>query len=310
MCIFSQPVISVSDTQIFARITARSTQFLAYQMNYDSQGENAMILPIPGRQPVRDDSLRFIDLKGYEQFFADLEQGFPYSPPSFRIGCSASHKSAATAALKVYEVGNYIASFVPTLADFVRLDDRFCLPEQTWLRLPRYNDFGFAVFQLAAGSLRPHPMAFEFETGMNSIYFPTLHIHDGEIHDTEEFDHVLYLQHAGFDSRVYPYRNSRVTDKSTALMRSKYAAKHFCDVTKSNGLIDADLLVHRRFIRGDHPNRDTEIATFGDPTRPTLNLRPLWSYTPWVAFAAAVTWFFARRAKLKREKDATGAVRD
>jgi len=303
MCIFSQPIISVNDTQIFARISARGTQWLAYQMSYDSHGENAMILPVPVRRPVRDDSLRFIDFKDYEKLFTDLEQGFPFSPPLFTIpiGCSASVKSA-TAPLTVYEVGNYIASFVPTLLDFVRLDDRFRLPEQTWSRIPRYKDFGFAVFQLAAGSLRPHPMAFEFETASQSIYFPTLHIHDREIHDTEEFDHVLYLQHAGFDSRVYPYQNSHVKDKSTGLMRSKYAAKHFCDITKSNGLIDADLLVHRQFIHGQHPNQDTDIVAFGDPTCPTLNLRPLFSYTPWLVIVAAVTWFFVRRAKLKQQK--------
>lgn len=297
MCIFSQPVTSVNNTQIFARISTRGTQYVAYQMNYESHGENAMILPIPVRQPVRDDSLRFVDLQDYADFFAELERGFPYSRPSCNFGCSAS--PSAHAELTVFEVGNYIASFVPTLMDFARLDHRFRLPDRTWSRLPRYKDFGFAVFQLAAGSLRPHPMAFEFETAMNSIYFPTLHIHDGKIHDTEEFDHVLYLQHAGFDSRVYAYQNSDVPDKSTGLVRSKYAATRFCDIAKSGGIVDVDLLVHRLIIRGDHLNQDTEIAAFGDPTRKALNLRPFWSYLPWLVVAAAITWFFARRARIK-----------
>ena len=194
--------------------------------------------------------------------------------------------------MKVFEVGDYIASFVPTLADFARLDDRFRLPEQTWSRLPQYKDFGFAVFQLAAGSLEPHPMAFEFETANKSIYFPTLHIHDGEIHDREEFDHVLYLQHAGFDSRVFAYENWNVPDKSTGLVRSQQVAEHFCNIMKTQGLVDGDLLVHKLEIRGDHPNRDTEITTFGDPTRPTLNLRFFWSYTRWLLISGAVFWFF------------------
>src|SRR5205823_13970089 len=124
--------------------------------------------------------------------------------------------------------------------DFARLNDRFRLPDETWSRLPRYKDSGFAVFQLAAGSLKTHQMAFEFETAMNSIYFPTLHIHDGQIHDTEEFDHILYLQHAGFDSQVYAYQNPHIRDKSTGLIRSQSVAKQFCDVTKSNGLVDAN----------------------------------------------------------------------
>ena len=45
MCIFSQPVVSVNNTRIFARATAGGTQFLAYQMNYESAGENAMMFP-------------------------------------------------------------------------------------------------------------------------------------------------------------------------------------------------------------------------------------------------------------------------
>lgn len=301
MCMFSQPVISVNNTQIFARISSAGTHFLAYQMNYESHEENAMILPIPVRQPVRDDSLKFIDLQGYAHFFADLAQGFPFSAPR-SLGCSAAVAPAACASLQVFEVGNYVASFVPSVADFVRLDKRFCLPEETWSHLPQYKAFGFAVFQLAAGLLTPHPMAFEFESDKKSLFFPTLHIHDGEIHEAEEFDHVLYLQHAGFDSRVYGYQNSHTPDGSTGLVRSKYVAKHFCEIAKCKGIVNADLLVHRRTIRGSSRNQDTEIAALGDPTRPSLNLRALTSYAPWAIVAAGITWFFARRGKLKKMK--------
>jgi hypothetical protein len=301
MCCFSQPVESVNNTQIFARLTASGTQYIAYQMNYVSPSENAMILPIPVHAPVRDDSLRFIDLKDYEHFFGDLDRAFPYrQPTSIGFGCSAHPKMAATSeALRVFEVGNYVASFVPTVADFARLDERFRLPEQTWSQIPQYKDFGFAVFQLAAGSLRPHPMAFEFETASKSIFFPTLHIHDGQIHETEEFDHVLYLQHADFDSRVSAYQNSNVPDASTGLIRSYLVAKHFCNIPKSAGLFAPDLLLHRSFIRGNHLNRDTEIAITGDPQRAARNLRSYFPSTPWLVLAGAITWFFGRRGKLK-----------
>jgi len=309
MCIFSQPVFTVFNTQIFARSTARGTQFLAYQMSYESRDENAMILPIPIRQPAHDESLRFVDFRDYDDFFDDLAEGFPnIGSLSFNIGCSGGPgNDAADHTLEVFDVGNYIASFVPSLSDFSRLDARFTLPANTWSQVPQYEDYGFAVFQLAAGSLKPHPMAFEFENDNDSIYFPTLHIHDGKVHDTEEFDHCLYMQHAGFDSRVYRYQNSTVADTSTGLIRSANVAKHFCDVDRTNGVVDGDLLVHRQFIRGNHPNRDTEVMTFGDPTHPTLNLRPYFSYTPWLVGAAAVTWFFARRAKIKKMKADTTA---
>lgn len=303
MCIFSQPVISVNNnTQIFARVAEHDTQFLVYQMNYESRETNAMILPIPIRHPVRADSLRFIDLRHNSEFFDDLSNGFPYQAPSFNLSCSAPFNARSSRHLDVFNVGNYIASFVPRLADFSRLDERFALPATTWAKIPQYAEFGFAVFQLAAGSLRPHPMAFEFEMTAESIHFPTLHIHDGKIHHTEDFDHVLYMQHAGFDSQVYAYRNSDVPDSSTGLIRSKYAAGRFCDIGRCAGVVDGALLVHRKIIRGKYPNQDTEIATFGDPTKPTLNLRPLYSYAPWMWCGAAITWFFARRAKIKRMK--------
>ena len=153
-------------------------------------------------------------------------------------------------------------------------------------------------------------MAFEFENGNDSIFFPTMHIHDGQIHDSEEFDHVLYLQHAGFDSRSYGYQNSDVADKSTGLIRSKHDARHFCDIDRCSGLVDPDLLVHRKIIRGINPNRDTDIITFGDPANPTLNLRPLLSYIPWLVIGAAVAWFFARRARIKKTRASNASDRD
>ena len=117
---------------------------------------------------------------------------------------------------------------MPTLADFDRLDPKFTLPQEVWAKIPEYENFGFAVFQLAAGQLRPHPMAFEFQTDKDELFFPTIHIHDGEVHQSEHFDHVLYMQHAGLDSKVGAYRNSDVEDRATGLVRSAQQASSFC----------------------------------------------------------------------------------
>jgi hypothetical protein len=183
MCCFSQPVLSVNNTQIFARLSGNGTQYLAYQMSYESRDENAMILPLPVKQPANNRTLTFIDLKDYDGFFDDLANGFPFhSPPS--IGCSAHIDRALRHDLEVFEVGNYIASFVPTIDDFDRLDSKFTLPNDIWANIPGYESFGFAVFQLAAGSLKPHPMCFEFQSASGDLFFPTVHIHDGEVHDS------------------------------------------------------------------------------------------------------------------------------
>lgn len=298
---FPCPVISVNNTQIFARISGNGTQFLAYQMTYNSEQPNAMILPLPVKQPAEEGAVRFIDLKHYETFFEDLDNGFPFYQ-GLGIGCAAPTKSASRSGLEVIKVGNYIASFVPTLSDFSRLDARFRLPDETWEKLPGYKDFGFAVFQLAAGSLKPHPMAFEFPTIKSDLFFPTVHVHDGAVHDSEEFDHILYMQHAGFDSRVYAYQNSYIEDKSTGLIRSKHQASHFCNVDQTAGLVDRNLLVHRKFLGGELPNTDTVIKVSGDPARPTFNFRRWLSYAPWLVMVAAIGWLFNRRSKMKANR--------
>ena len=301
MCIFTQPVLSVNNTQIFARLSGNGTQFLAYQMIYESNDQNAMILPIPVKQPAKDNYLSFIDLEEYDNFFDELAEGFPYTRP-ISIGCSAA-SIASKSALKIFEVGNYIASFVPSLADFDRLDTKFKLPNEIWERIPAYENFGFAVFQLAAGSLKPHPMAFEFQTENDELFFPTIHIHDGEIHKLEKFDHALYMQHAGLDSIAYGYQNSDVEDRSTGLVRSKHKASQFSDVDRAAGLLDGNLLLHRKIVRGKFPNVDTFFRPPGDPLKPSFNYRQLMPYTPWLLAIAAVGWFFNRRSKIKRLRE-------
>ena len=309
MCIFTQPVISVNNTRIFARQSGTGTQFLAYQMNYESSDQNAMILPLPVKRPSNEKSLNFIDLKDYDAFFDELADGFPFhSPPS--IGCSAPFHPASRHDLEVFKVGNYIASFVPTIPDFDRLDSKFKLPNEIWQTIPRYHEFGFAVFQLAAGALKPHPMAFEFHSANDDLFFPTIHIHDGEIHESEEFDHILYMQHAGLDSTVYGYENSHVADKSTGLIRSKYVASQFCDLDKSAGLVDGNLLLHRKIVRGNLPNSDTTFRFSGDPLKPTFNLRPWLSYAPWLIVLAGIGWFFNRRSKIKKMRESKSASTD
>ena len=306
MCIFTQPVTSVNNTRIFARPSGAGTQLLAYQMSYESSDQNAMILPLPVKQPSNETSLRFIDLKDYETLFDDLAAGFPYQHPPSGIACSTSMDNMSPEGLEVFEVGNYIASFVPFIADFDRLDPQFTLPNEVWANIPDYKNFGFAVFQLAAGSLKPHPMALEFQTANDELFFPTIHIHDGEIHKSEEFDHVLYMQHAGLDSRVHGYENSDVEDKATGLIRSKYEASSFCSAGKSAGLVLGNLLVHRKIIRGKLPNLDTIFAFAGDPLKRSFNFRPWRSYAPWLIAITAIGWFFNRRSRLSKRRSNVG----
>lgn len=191
MCIFSGNVEEVGGTKIFAR-SEDGHQFLAYSMNVSTQADVAMILPLPVVRPC--DKIEFIDLSAHAGFFDDLEALFPKQiTRGLTKGLEFGFDS-----LEIHQVGNFEASFVPTLADMDRLDPRFNLPKEVWEKLPQYADFGFAVFKLAAGKVDVHPMALKFPSRHgDKTYFPTFHIHQGDVPITEIYDHVLYSQGHG-----------------------------------------------------------------------------------------------------------------
>jgi hypothetical protein len=246
MCCFSRRVEKVADTNIFARASKDSKQFLVYGMFLSAKEELAMILPLPTPKASKEDAVRFISLKDYPDFFKDMRKGFP--PPrglsrddTNKPGQKHDNK------LKVVEVGAFEASFVPTVKDFARLDERFRLPATTWDSLPAYKDYGFAVFKLKKGETKVHPMAFEFPRAQKTkLFFPTVHIHDGKIHKTANFDHELYCQSSGEDTKDWT--------------ESPQPAGFFLKTAKTAGMVEKDAHVYRRFIRGRKTNEDTWLA--------------------------------------------------
>jgi hypothetical protein len=173
----------------------------------------------------------------------------------------------ASNTLVVHDVGSFEASFVPTLADFSRLDARFRLPAAVWDRLPQYRDFGFAVFKLRGASrswseqlrLRKatptprnvHPMALAFRTRTtDEVFFPTVHVHDGVVHPTARFDHELYCQLERSPSpSPFTWDASRNPPGSWSVQRSA-------------GVLDERQTCFRLRILGEHPNQD-HVARFG-----------------------------------------------
>lgn len=251
MCCFSRSVELVSNTNIFARSSKAGRQFVVYAMSLQADEDLAMILPIPVPKGSPDDAVRFISLKEYPQFFADMKRLFPRRSVPSRSG-ALSEPAAKDRPLPVVEVGDFGASFVPSIRDFARLDERFRLPDAAWDKLPRYRDFGFAVFKLkeSANKLQKvHPMAFEFpRANPRKLFFPTVHIHDGEVHHEAEFDHTLYCQTTGGESLP-------MTDWE----ESFYLADEYLKIDKAAGLIDANSHCHMRIIRGMRKNEDILI---------------------------------------------------
>lgn len=250
MCCFSRPVISVSATNIFARASEKGRQFLVYSMTVNAKEDLAMVLPLPVKIGTDEKEVSFIDLSGYADFFADLRMGFPVprTKGSSQLGATLSRSAAKP--LAVVTVGNFEASFVPTVKDFSRLDERFRLPANTWEKLPAYRDFGFAVFKLKPGAATVHPMAFAFpRRNTKVLFFPTVHIHDGEVHPKAGFDHALYCQ---------PGEHERLT--LDGWQESYKNAAGFMKMAKTKGLVAANQHCYRMELHGQLPNRDTFVS--------------------------------------------------
>jgi hypothetical protein len=274
MCCFSGPVYDVGNTNIFGRLTGQGTQFLVYQMYYAAGQPVAMILPLPVALPATEGMVKFINLEGYPQFFTDMSVLFepPMRMKGERLGTALGGNMLA-----VEEVGNFVASFVPTLDDFDRLDKRFALPRNVWNQLPQYKDYGFAVFQLnetrPKETTRPHPMAFEFPTRLNDqVFFPTVHIHDGKVHKTEEFDHRLYVQATG-------------SDWEPATMSTEKQVK----VDQTQGVVQAGMPIFRQKMQGTFDNTDILVTPKG-------------SFNPLVLGAVAALGGAAYLYKKKQQK--------
>jgi hypothetical protein len=248
MCCFSKPVISVTSTNIFARPAADGRQFLVYSMSIHADTDLAMILPLPVKQPAGEKDLTFIDLKGYPDFFRDMERGFPQPDKVSRHwSLLAPATASAGAKLEVQQVGDFEASFVPTVSDFSRLDERFRLPEGTWKDLPGYQNYGFAVFKLRPGVMRIHPMAFSFpRRDPHTLFFPTVHIHDGAVHPKAHFDHALYCQPS---AEGHP--------KTTSWRESSGHPASFMMVKQTRDIVLPDQHCYKKEMRGEFANEDT-----------------------------------------------------
>lgn len=242
MCIFSarRSGLTVAKTRIYARVE-RERQHLAYAMQLATSEDVAMILPVPVVAGSAEDAMTFVDLSAYPSLFDELSALFPAPAPAF----GPPQARELPAKLVVHEVGAFEASFVPSIADLARLDPRFRLPDAVWAQLPQYADWGFAVFQLRRGDAKVHPMAFHFPTRAPSrVFFPTVHVHDGAVHDRAHFDHELYWQGP---------QPGHLTDSTSPSSVAPSA------IERSASML-LPTLVRRRVMRGEHTNADVWIS--------------------------------------------------
>lgn len=251
MCLFTRPVFRVANTQILSCDFHDGRQWTTYSTQVAAPEELAMVLPLPVAANTLD--IELVDLSTLPNFFHHLKRLFPAQYPPSRQHDRGGTITAHSAPIKVHDVGDFDASFVPTPSDFERLDSRFVIPASLWHVQPKYSDYGFAVFKLkgfSAGGREPrafHPMSFVFpRKNPRRIFFPTLHLHDGELHDRADFDHDLYTQVErnairGWERSEAPVQDSALPDEiGSKLLGNRY--------------------VFRRRMVGSFPNADVEIA--------------------------------------------------
>jgi hypothetical protein len=242
---FSRNVRFVGGTKIFARHDG-TRQSLAYSMSVEMDEALAMVLPLPVPPSPREDAVEFVDLKGYPKLFDDLANAFPVAFAGAYSQSASRGGPPVQRALVVHDVGDFVASFVPARRDFSRLDARFRLADDVFDRLPQYTDWGFAVFQLKASKKRQdvHPMAFSFPSRDAGLFFPTLHVHHGQVEPTANFDHMLYCQADG------------VLGATLAWSRSPKPLGENVDAKRAKGLVDGDAGGFQQALFGGITNDD------------------------------------------------------
>jgi hypothetical protein len=288
--------LRITKTNIFARHTRPGHQILAYSLSIASKSVAAMILPLPVITGSGEEALRFIDLSTYATFFNDLnficepEYCEPESDMFDIEEASFGSEDETEVILAVHEVGDFEASYVPTMKDFNRLDPRFRLPDEIWKKMPVYSDYGFAVFQLKITLMQDnnetenhvHPMAFEFPTrDDNRLFYPTVHVHDGDFHENAGFYHTFYCQRENARSEFKYQRDLLHGEKPTTaeLMgstesesseydfpfgffgydwysRSLKPLSDSIELEKCEGLLDKDKQLHSMSLFGTYPNKD------------------------------------------------------
>ncbi len=274
--------LKVSKTNIFARHTRPGYQAISYSLSIASRTRAAMILPLPVVPGSGEDALKFIDLSGYPDFFDDLSRVCEqeYQPLYLE---ETFDDNEPVRRLVVHDVGDYEASYVPTMADFHRLDPRFRLADEIWKKMPDYTDYGFAVFQLKITLSKEedkkenviHPMAFEFPTrNSQKLFYPTVHVHDGDYHSEAGFYHTFYCQRDNARSEFKyqwdmlhgqtPTPAEAYDDQDSIssfegylwYLRSGDIASKLIKIDKCQGIVDPNKKLSGMFLLGDYPNFD------------------------------------------------------
>jgi hypothetical protein len=175
MCIFIGDIKDVSETKLFVSASAGgSRQLVVYTNGVDNESSgNAMILPVPHPETVK-----FIDMQHYKNFFDDCEKPF--------IG----HHSSC---MDVINFGSYQVSLARSLDALKQVLD--LKPECHQLLSAAYSEpyWGFIICRISTGHKRYHPFAYEHKILGSNIFIPTMQ--SAWLFDPNYpiWDHTIYI---------------------------------------------------------------------------------------------------------------------
>eukprot|EP00003_Mantamonas_plastica_P025901 TRINITY_DN5160_c0_g2_i2.p1 TRINITY_DN5160_c0_g2~~TRINITY_DN5160_c0_g2_i2.p1 ORF type:complete len:309 (-),score=97.39 TRINITY_DN5160_c0_g2_i2:198-1124(-) len=203
MCMFNEPVVDVSGTQILvAPTTTEGQQLTVYANEVTTSDPNAMILPVPvtANQPDEDNhGIEFIDLSEYVEVFDNLAELVAFtgedSDDDDDEGFDSS--SSSRAFLEVKQVGSFKVSVVPTLDDFDRLNqDVFALSStlSEVLAIHYPKGFAFVVAKFEQGG-KFHPLAYTHAMLDGKLFTPCRHEHGNGDEKRAFYDHSIYTIH-------------------------------------------------------------------------------------------------------------------
>ncbi len=203
MCIITDTVESVSQTNIFTCATACNTgQFVVYSNTVETDSfMNAMILPVPNPETVQ-----FIDLSDYAKLFKDMNGSFSKmrDPNAYLSRSCAYSPRTSDSVLPVFSVGSYLASIANSVDDLWRIDRRLFRISADLANLlkDKYKShFGFIVCRLKQGNHSYHPFAYAHDKDPTGLLFvPTFHYHPGEKHVKADWDHTIYSVMTDYDT--------------------------------------------------------------------------------------------------------------
>lgn len=192
MCLISDDIENVSDTNILISTNSDNTNQLVVYSNYinNLSQSNAMVLPVPNPS-----TLKFIDLSNYKNLFDDCNNCF-YNISYSQSFCNNLNSKNNT--LNIFSVGSYQVSVAMNLNQIQNVDKNiFNLSSGLNEILSKYYNksfFGFIICKLNSGKEKYHPLAYSHKIINSKIFIPTKHYH-------QEIKHKPFFQSSYFDPR-------------------------------------------------------------------------------------------------------------